>query len=275
MTASRLDRRFQALREEGRAGLVAFVCGGDPDPDTFQAILDGLPEAGADVIEVGMPFSDPMADGPSVQAGNLRALAAGMTLPRLLEHVTRFRKLDGETPIVLMGYFNPIHKFGPEAFLDAAIAAGVDGLIIVDLPPEEDTELCLPALAKGLNFIRLATPTTDEKRLSKVLGNTSGFIYYVSITGITGAAAPVADLVGVAVERIRKHTRLPVAVGFGIREPAQAAGIARLADAAVVGSALVDEIARRVAAGDPRGSVDAVHAKVRDLAGAVRTARAA
>lgn len=275
MTGSRLDRRFFDLRQEGRAGLVAFICGGDPEPETFQAILEGLPAAGADVIELGMPFSDPMADGPSVQAGNLRALAAGMTLPRLLEHVARFRKLDGETPIVLMGYFNPIHKFGPEAFLNAAIAAGVDGLIIVDLPPEEDAELCLPALAKGLNFIRLATPTTDEKRLPKVLGNTSGFIYYVSITGITGAAAPVADLVGAAVQRLRRHTDLPVAVGFGIREPEQAAGIARLADAAVVGSALVDEIARKVAAGDPGASVAAVHAKVRDLAGAVRAARAA
>jgi tryptophan synthase alpha chain len=275
MTVSRLDRRFQALRDEGRAGLVTFICGGDPEPDTFQAILEGLPEAGADVIEVGMPFSDPMADGPSIQAGNLRALAAGMTLRHLLDHVARFRRLDGETPIVLMGYFNPIHKFGPERFLDAAIAAGVDGLIVVDLPPEEDEELCLPALAKGLNFIRLATPTTDDKRLPRVLGNTSGFIYYVSITGITGAAAPVADLVGPAVERIRSHTRLPVAVGFGIREPEQAAGIARLADAAVVGSALVDEIARHVSRGDTSGLAAAVHAKVRSLAQAVRTARAA
>jgi tryptophan synthase alpha chain len=275
MTASRLDRRFQALREEGRAGLVTFVCGGDPDPDTFQAILEGLPKAGADVIEVGMPFSDPMADGPSIQAGNLRALAAGMTLRRLLEHVALFRKADTETPIVLMGYFNPIHKFGPERFLEAAIAAGVDGLIVVDLPPEEDAELCLPALAKGMNFIRLATPTTDDKRLPKVLGNTSGFIYYVSITGITGAAAPVAEMVGAAVRRIRSHTRLPVAVGFGIREPEQAAGIARLADAAVVGTALVDEVARHVATGDPSASAAAVHAKVRSLAGAVRTARAA
>ena len=275
MTASRLDRRFQALRDEGRAGLVTFICGGDPDPDTFQAILEGLPEAGADVIEVGMPFSDPMADGPSVQAGNLRALAAGMTLHRLLDHVALFRESDHETPIVLMGYYNPIHRFGPSAFLDAAIAAGVDGLIVVDLPPEEDAELCLPALAKGLNFIRLATPTTDDKRLTKVLGNTSGFIYYVSITGITGAAAPVANLVGAAVERIRKHTTLPVAVGFGIREPEQAAGIARLADAAVVGSALVDEIARHVAAGDTAGVAAALHAKVRSLADAVRAARAA
>jgi len=275
MTASRLDRRFRALRDEGRAGLVTFVCGGDPDPVTFQAILDGLPEAGADVIEVGMPFSDPMADGPSIQAGNLRALAAGMTLERLLRHIARFRETDGETPLVLMGYFNPIHKFGPERFLQAAIAAGVDGLIVVDLPPEEDAELCLPAMAKGLNFVRLATPTTDDKRLPKVLGNTSGFIYYVSITGITGAAAPVADMVGAAVERLRRHTDLPVAVGFGIREPEQAAGIARLADAAVVGSALVDEVARHVAGGDTEGLAAAVHAKVRGLAQAVRTARAA
>jgi tryptophan synthase alpha chain len=275
MIASRLDRRFRALRQEGRAGLVTFMCGGDPDPQTFQAILEGLPEAGADVIEVGMPFSDPMADGPSIQAGNLRALAAGMTLKRLLDHIARFREHDTETPIVLMGYFNPIHKFGPERFLDAAVAAGVDGLIVVDLPPEEDAELCLPALAKGLNFIRLATPTTDDKRLPKVLGNTSGFIYYVSITGITGAAAPVADMVGAAVERLRRHTDLPVAVGFGIREPEQAAGIARLADAAVVGSALVDEVARHAAAGDTSGLPAAVHAKVRGLAQAVRMARAA
>jgi tryptophan synthase alpha chain len=275
MTASRLDRRFEGLRAEGRAGLVTFICGGDPDPETFQAILDGLPAAGADVIEVGMPFSDPMADGPSVQAGNLRALAAGMTLERLLGHVARFRASDAETPIVLMGYFNPIHKFGPERFLEAAVAAGVDGLIVVDLPPEEDAELCLPALARGLNFIRLATPTTDDKRLPKVLGNTSGFIYYVSITGITGAAAPVADMVGAAVARIRQHTRLPVAVGFGIREPEQAAGIARLADAAVVGSALVDEIARHAAQGDVAGLPAAVHTKVADLAQAVRRARAA
>jgi tryptophan synthase alpha chain len=275
MTASRLDRRFAELRAEGRAGLVTFICGGDPDPETFQAILDGLPEAGADVIEVGMPFSDPMADGPSIQAGNLRALAAGMTLKRLLGQIARFRETNSETPIVLMGYFNPIHKFGPERFLEAAIVAGVDGLIVVDLPPEEDAELCLPALAKGLNFIRLATPTTDDKRLPKVLGNTSGFIYYVSITGITGAAAPVADMVGAAVERLRRHTALPVAVGFGIREPAQAAGIARLADAAVVGSALVDEVARHVAAGDTSGLPEALHAKVRSLAQAVRSARAA
>ncbi len=275
MTASRLDRRFQALRDEGRAGLVTFVCGGDPDPETFQAILGGLPEAGADVIEVGMPFSDPMADGPSIQAGNLRALAAGMTLERLLGHIARFRNGNSETPIVLMGYFNPIHKFGPERFLEAAIVAGVDGLIVVDLPPEEDAELCLPALARGLNFIRLATPTTDDKRLPKVLGNTSGFIYYVSITGITGAAAPVADMVGAAVERLRRHTDLPVAVGFGIREPEQAAGIARLADAAVVGSALVDEVARHVASGDTSGLARALHAKVEGLAQAVRRARAA
>jgi tryptophan synthase alpha chain len=273
MTDSRLDQRFRALREEGRAGLVTFICGGDPEPTTFQAILEGLPKAGADIIEVGMPFSDPMADGPSIQAGNLRALAAGMTLPRLLEHVAAFRKSDPTTPIVLMGYYNPIHKFGARRFLDAAVAAGVDGLIVVDLPPEEDDELCLPALARGLNFIRLATPTTDDRRLPKVLGNTSGFIYYVSITGITGAAAPIAQRVGDAVARIRQHTNLPVAVGFGIREPEQAAGIARLADAAVVGSALVDEIARHVEAGDTAALASSVHAKVRSLADAVHAAR--
>lgn len=272
---TRIDRRFAELQKEGRAGLVTFICGGDPDPESFQAILDGLPAAGADVIEVGMPFSDPMADGPSVQAGNLRALKAGMTLARLLGHVERFRDKDAETPIVLMGYFNPIHKMGPERFLEAAVRAGVDGLIVVDLPPEEDAELCLPALAKGLNFIRLATPTTDDRRLPRVLGNTSGFIYYVSITGITGAGAPVADLVGAAVERLRRHTDLPIAVGFGIREPAQAAAIARLADAAVVGSALVDEVARLSRAGHAAGLPAAVQAKVRALAEAVRNARAA
>ena len=272
---TRIDRRFAQLREAGRAGLVTFLCGGDPDRETSLTILKGLAGAGVDVIEIGMPFSDPMADGPSIQAGNLRALAAGMDLRGVLDMVREFRKSDDETPIVLMGYYNPIHRMGRTAFLDAAGAAGVDGFIIVDLPPEEDAELCLPALERGLNFIRLVTPTTDDKRLPRVLSNTSGFLYYVSITGITGAAAPVATRVGDAVKRLRAHTDLPVAVGFGIREPEQAAAIAREADAAVVGSALVDIIAEGVK--DPAKSgeeiAEAVLARVRSLAEAVRGAR--
>lgn len=270
----RIEGRFADLRAEGRAGLVTFLCGGDPDPETSLKLIRGLPEAGADLIEIGMPFSDPMADGPSIQAGNLRALKAGMTLPRLLDLVRAFRRDDDATPVILMGYYNPIHRYGPTRFLDDAIDAGVDGLIVVDLPPEEDGELCLPALDKGLAFVRLATPTTDDARLSAVLANTAGFIYYVSITGITGAAAPVATRVGEAVARLKRHTDLPVGVGFGIREPAQAAEIARQADAAVVGSALVD-LVRRNLDGDAAGPglVDAVLGKVRDLAEAVRGAR--
>ncbi|MFW5679151.1 MAG: tryptophan synthase subunit alpha [Pseudomonadota bacterium] len=270
--STRIDRRFAELREAGRAGLVTFLTAGDPDPETSAAILEGLAEAGADVIELGMPFTDPMADGPAIQAASLRALDAGMTLVRTLDLVRDFRQGNDATPVVLMGYFNPIFHYGTERFLDDAKTAGVDGLIVVDLPPEEDDELCLPALAKGLAFIRLATPTTDDTRLPAVLTNTSGFLYYVSITGITGAAAPVVDVVGQAVDRIRRHTDLPVAVGFGIREPEQAAAIARVADAAVVGSALVDLIARH--RGEGRDAVrDAVLTKVRALAQAVRTAR--
>lgn len=273
--SSRIERRFDALKAEGRAGFITFLCGGDPDAETFETILAGMSEAGADLIEIGMPFSDPMADGPSIQAGNLRALDKGMTLQRLLEIVSRFRQQDGDTPIVFMGYYNPIHHFGAMKFLDAAKSAGVDGLIVVDLPSEEDEELCLPAIERGLNFIRLATPTTDDKRLPRVLANSSGFLYYVSITGITGAAAPVSQQVGEAVARLKRQTDLPIGVGFGIREPAQAAEIARHADAAVVGSALVDLIAARLDAdGRPQaGVVEAVHGKVRELAGAVRTAR--
>jgi len=272
---SRIQARFAALKDEGRAGLVTFLCGGDPDPETFSAILEGLPAAGADLIEIGMPFSDPMADGPSIQAGNLRALSAGMTLPRLLDLVRRFREKDRVTPIVLMGYYNPIHAYGRLRFLKDVKRLEVDGLIIVDLPPEEDDELCVPALEEGIDFIRLATPTTDDRRLPKVLSNSSGFLYYVSITGITGAAAPVADQVGAAVRRIRSHTELPIAVGFGIREPDQAAEIARQADAAVVGSALVDLVKANLddagRAGD--GLAAKLHDKVRALAEAVRHAR--
>jgi tryptophan synthase alpha chain len=268
----RLERRFAERQAEGRAALVTFLTAGDPDPATSAGILQGLPAAGADVIELGMPFTDPMADGPAIQAASLRALDAGMTLTRTLDLVRQFRTGDDATPLVLMGYFNPIFAYGTERFLADAKAAGVDGLIVVDLPPEEDAELCLPALRSGLAFIRLATPTTDDARLPAVLANTSGFLYYVSITGITGAAAPTVDRVAGAVARIRRHTDLPIAVGFGIREPQQAAAIARVADGVVVGSALVDLVARHQIDG---GSAvqDAVLNKVRALAQAVREAR--
>jgi tryptophan synthase alpha chain len=239
---TRIDRRFAQLREQGRKGLVTFITAGDPDYETSRQILLGLPGAGADLIELGMPFSDPMADGPAVQASSLRALKAGQTMQRTLELVRAFREQDNDTPIILMGYYNPIYVFPREQFLDEAVAAGVDGLIIVDLPPEADAELCLPAVERGLNFIRLATPTTDAKRLPTVLANTSGMLYFVSITGITGAAAPEVGAVHGHVARIRQSTELPVAVGFGIRTPEQAAAIAAGADAVVVGSALVDAI---------------------------------
>lgn len=269
--SSRIERRFAALRAEGRAGLVTFLVAGDPDMATFEELLAGLPAAGADLIEIGMPFSDPMADGPTIQAGNLRALSAGTRLRDILAAVRRFRERDGDTPVVLMGYYNPIWNYGRLAFLDDAGAAGVDGLIVVDLPPEEDEELCLPALERGLHFVRLATPTTDDRRLPRVLANTSGFLYYVSITGITGARAPVAQQVAEAMSRLRRHTDLPIAVGFGIREPEQAAAIARHADAVVVGSALVDTVARHLdAAGRPGPDlVRAVHGQVRALAAAL------
>ena len=273
--SGRIERRFAELKEEGRAGLVTFLCAGDPDRATFAPILAGLPEAGADLIEIGMPFSDPMADGPTIQAGSLRALRAGMKLKGVLQLVREFRRTDETTPVVLMGYYNPIYSYGNERFLADAKAAGVDGLIVVDLPPEEDDELCLPAVAAGHDFIRRATPTTDDARLPKVLENTSGFIYYVSITGITGAATPVVDVVGRAVARLKRHTDLPVAVGFGIREPAQAAEVARVADAAVVGSALVDHIKSHLD-DDDRPLADLVPgllAKVEALAEGVRGAR--
>ena len=239
---SRIDRRFAALKNEGRKALVTFVTAGDPDYATSERIVLGLPAAGADLIELGMPFSDPMADGPAVQASSLRALKAGQTLRKTLDLVRAFRKQDEDTPIVLMGYYNPIYVFPREAFLDEAKAAGVDGLIIVDMPPEADEELCLPAVARGLNFIRLATPTTDDRRLPAVLANTSGFVYYVSITGITGAATADPSQVNAAVARIKRHTRLPVAVGFGVRTAEHARAIAAGADGVVVGSALVSAL---------------------------------
>jgi tryptophan synthase alpha chain len=245
---TRIDARFAQLKKEGRSAFVTFLMAGDPDPKTALDIVKAMPKAGADIIEIGMPFTDPMADGPSIQAAGLRALKAGMTLKKTLEMIRDFRKEDNATPLVLMGYYNPIYIYGVDAFLTDAKSAGVDGLIIVDLPPEEDTELCLPALKAGLNFIRLATPTTDDKRLPAVLANTSGFVYYVSITGITGGAAADSGAVGEAVARIKRHTELPVCVGFGIRTPEAARTIAERANGAVVGTALVDAL---------RGSLDA------------------
>lgn len=274
---TRLEKRFARLKEEGRAAFVTFITAGDPDFDTTLDILKGLPGAGADVIELGMPFTDPMADGPSIQASSQRALRNGANMKKTLELVRRFRESDPETPIVLMGYYNPIYHMGVETFLGQAIEAGVDGLIVVDLPPEEDDELCVPALKAGLNFIRLATPTTDDKRLPAVLANTSGFVYYVSITGITGAASPQARNVAESVKRIKRHTSLPVAVGFGIRTPEQAAEIARAADGAVVGSAIVDAIAREVGEDGKikAGAVERVLEFVGQLADGVHAARAA
>lgn len=240
--STRLKTRFDALKAEGRAGLITFVTAGDPNPETAAALLVGLPGAGADVIELGMPFSDPMADGPAIQASSLRALKAGQNMIKTLAMVREFRRTDDTTPIVLMGYYNPIYIYGNDRFLADAKAAGVDGLIVVDLPPEEDVELCLPALASGLDFIRLATPTTNDARMTRVLTNTSGFIYYVSITGITGTRTAEATDVAERVAALRARTDLPIAIGFGIKTPEQAAIMAREGDAAVVGSALVEKV---------------------------------
>jgi tryptophan synthase alpha chain len=273
--STRIERRFAELQAEGRAGLVIFVTAGDPDYAAALDLVKALPGAGADVIELGMPFTDPMADGPAIQASSLRALKSGMTLKKTLAFVAEFRAAEQKTPIVLMGYYNPIYAYGVDAFLKDALAAGVDGLIIVDLPPEEDVELCLPALKAGLNFIRLATPTTDDKRLPTVLQNTSGFVYYVSIMGITGTkSASDADITR-AVQRLKRHTDLPVAVGFGIRNADQARAVASQADAAVVGSAIVSRIADSLDAdGKPTPRLkEHVLELVRDLAGGVRTAR--
>ena len=274
---TRIDRRFAALKEEGRAALMTFVMGGDPDYETSLAIVKALPPAGADLIEIGMPFTDPMADGPAIQAAGLRALKGGQNMKRTLSLVREFRGGDDATPLVLMGYYNPIYIYGVERFLGDAKAAGVDGLIVVDLPPEEDSELCLPAMKAGLNFIRLATPTTDDKRLPTVLTNTSGFVYYVSITGITGAAAPDAQKVTAAVARIKRHTTLPVCVGFGVRTAAHARAIAAAADGVVVGSALVDAVRQSLGPDSKPGSatVRAVTDLARVLAEGVRGARIA
>jgi len=272
---TRIDTRFAQCRAEGRAALVTFVMCGDPDLATSLDLLRALPGAGADVIEIGMPFTDPMADGPSIQAAGLRALKAGTTLIKTLDVVRRFREADALTPIVLMGYYNPIYVHGVEPFLVEAKAAGVDGLIVVDLPPEEDAELCEPALKAGLNFIRLATPTTDDARLPTVLRNTSGFVYYVSLTGVTGAAIPDYSKVGEAVARIKRHTSLPVAVGFGVKTAASAAAISACADGVVVGTALIDALAQSLDA-DNRATpktVEAVTSLVREIAGGARKAR--
>ena len=242
---TRIDAKFASLKAEGRKAFVAYVMAGDPDYDTSLEIVKGLPGAGVDVIELGVPFTDPMADGPTIQAAGQRALEGGMTLSKTLELATEFRKTDNETPIVLMGYYNPIYSRGVPKFLDDARAAGIDGLIVVDLPPEEDEELCIPAQAAGLNFIRLATPTTDDRRLPKVMQNTSGFVYYVSITGITGSAEAEASDVAPDVARIKAAGNLPVVVGFGINSPEKAQAIAGVADGAVVGSAIVSRIAKR------------------------------
>ena len=273
--SGRIARRFKALRAEKRGGLVVFVTAGDPDAATSREILLGLPEAGADVVELGMPFSDPMADGPAIQAASLRALKGGASLKRTLALGREFRARNADTPLVLMGYYNPIYRYGVEAFLRDAKAAGVDGLIIVDLPPEEDAELCLPALEAGINFIRLATPTTDDKRLPTVLRHTSGFVYYVSIMGITGTRSASEADIAAAVARLKRHTDLPVAVGFGIRTPEQAAIVTGVADAAVVGSAVVDRIAAGLdSAGKPRpGLAGEVLGFVRELAAGVRRTR--
>ena len=274
--SSRIERRFAALATEGRPALVTFVTAGDPDLATSQAIIDALPAAGADLIELGMPFSDPMADGVAIQASGQRALKGGQTLKKTLAMVKRFREKDADTPIILMGYYNPIYIYGNEAFLADAKAAGVDGLIVVDLPPEADDELCLPAMQHGLNFIRLATPTTDDRRLPAVLANTSGFVYYVSVLGITGTQTPDAGKVARAVRRIKGHTDLPVAVGFGVKSAEQARAIGGVADGVVIGSALVSAV-RNSLATDGRATkttVPAVTELVAELAAGVRAARA-
>ncbi len=275
--STRIDARFAELKKQGRSAFITFLMAGDPDPATSLEIIKALPKAGADIIEIGMPFTDPMADGPAIQAAGLRALKAGARMTKTLNLVREFRKGDDATPIVLMGYYNPIYIYGVDKFVADAKTAGVDGLIIVDLPPEEDVELCLPAMKAGLNFIRLATPTTDDKRLPAVLANTSGFVYYVSITGITGSASANTAVVGEAVARIKRHTKLPVCVGFGIRTPEAARGIAENADGAVVGTALVDALHASL---DPQGratakTVGAVADLVAALARGVRGAKQA
>lgn len=272
---SRIARRFAALTAEGRAGLVAFITAGDPDAGTCRDLLLGLPAAGADLIELGMPFSDPMADGPAIQLAAQRALKAGATMAGTLELVRALRRTDDATPVILMGYYNPVYAYGVERFVAEAREAGVDGMIVVDLPPEEADELLLPLRAAGLDFVFLTAPTTDDARLPVVLAQASGFVYYVSITGVTGTASATQEAIAAAVARLRRHTDLPVAVGFGIRTPEQAGAVAKVADAAVVGSALVQTLADGLD-GDGRakpGAVETVLSLVRDLASGVRGAR--
>lgn len=276
MTA-RMDKRFADLAAEGRPALVTYFMGGDPDYASSLEIMKALPKAGSDVIELGMPFSDPMADGPAIQVAGQRALAGGQTLAKTIQMARDFRKEDDATPIVLMGYYNPIYIYGVDRFLDDALEAGIDGLIVVDLPPEMDDELCIPALAKGINFIRLATPTTDEKRLPAVLKNTSGFVYYVSMNGITGSALPDPSLIGGAVGRIKAHTKLPVCVGFGVKTAEHARAIGASADGVVVGTAIVNQIASSLTA-DGKASaatVAGVETLVMSLASGVRASRLA
>ncbi|MDF2394971.1 tryptophan synthase subunit alpha [Pseudomonas sp. 3MA1] len=267
---SRLHTRFAKLKEQNRAALVTFITAGDPNYDTSLQILRGLPAAGADVIELGMPFTDPMADGPAIQLANIRALGAKQNLAKTLQMVREFREGNNETPLVLMGYYNPIHHYGVARFIADAKASGVDGLIVVDMPPEHNSELCDPAQAAGIDFIRLTTPTTDDARLPKVLDGSSGFVYYVSVAGVTGAGAATLEHVEEAVARLRRHTELPISIGFGIRTPEQAAAIARLADGVVVGSALIDHIA---SAESSEQAVDGVLSLCAALAEGVRQAR--
>ena len=271
----RIDAKFAALKQEGRAGLGVFITAGDPDAKTSLALLKGLPGAGADMVEFGMPFTDPMADGPAIQEASQRALRGGMTLKGTLALVKEFRRDNQDMPIILMGYYNPIYAYGVDAFLTAALDAGADGLIVVDLPPEEDDELCVPALKRDMAFIRLATPTTDDKRLPKVLTNTSGFVYYVAVAGITGSASASNDMITSAVERLKRHTELPVCVGFGIKTPQQAADVAKVADGAIVGTAVVNAIKDSL---DDKGgatdkTVSATLDFVKTLADGVRGAR--
>ena len=270
---TRIDKKFAALKAEGRSALVTFLTAGDPDYETSLQIIKGLPKAGADIIEFGMPFTDPMADGPAIQAAGLRALHAGQTMPKTLAMVRAFREGDKATPVVLMGYFNPIYVYGVERFLADAKTAGVDGLIVVDLPPEEDEELCIPAMKAGLNFIRLATPTTDDKRAPKVFRNTSGFVYYVSVLGITGTKAPDLASVKENVIRLKGHTDLPIAVGFGVKSADQARAIAKDAEGVVVGSALVNAVRDNLNVdGKPTpATVKAVHSLVSEIASGLRS----
>ena len=267
---TRITRKFDQLKTSGKKAFIAFVTAGDPDFDTSLQILESLPTAGADIIEVGMPFSDPMADGPSIQASSLRALKANMTLEQTLQLVDQFRKTDNETPIVLMGYYNPIYRYGPDKFVHECAARGVDGLIVVDLPPEEDRELCDPALTAGLHWIRLVTPTTNDERIASVLKNVSGFVYYISVLGVTGTKEVVTEQVSVAVDRLRNYTDLPIAVGFGIKTPERAKAVSEVADGIVIGSAIVDLVQNNIdLAGTPEPEL---LTKVKDFVSDISTA---